>query len=52
MICCIGLIIGLAAGAAMGGLWIFIAPAVGFALGLIADTKLMKHCCKEKEVKK
>ncbi len=32
----------------IGGPWIFIAPAAGFGLGLIADMKLMKHCVKEK----
>lgn len=52
MMCCIGLFAGLAIGAAMGGPWIFIAPAAGFGLGLVADMKLMKHCFKgKKEVK-
>src|SRR3989344_529946 len=48
MICCIGLLIGLAIGAALGGPWILIMPAGGFVIGLIVDMKLIKHCCKGK----
>lgn len=51
MICCIGLIAGLTIGAALGGPWVFIAPALGFGAGLAADIKFMKHCCKEKKGK-
>ena len=53
MMCCIGLIIGGAVGSYLGGVWIFILPAIGFILGLAIDTKLMssrlgrskKNCC-------
>ena len=50
MICCIGLLIGLAIGAALGGPWILIMPAGGFVIGLIMDMKLIKHCCKGNDV--
>lgn len=44
MLCCIGLFIGFAVGQYLGGPWIFIAPAIGFGLGLIADIKILyKH---------
>ncbi|MBI4896425.1 MAG: hypothetical protein HY832_02655 [Candidatus Aenigmarchaeota archaeon] len=49
MLCCVGLFAGLAIGAAMGGPWVLIAPAVGFVVGLIADMKFMKHCFKDKK---
>lgn len=49
MLCCIGLFVGLAVGAALGGPWIFIAPATGFVLGLIADMKFMNHCFKKEK---
>lgn len=42
MICCLGLFAGIAVGSAIGGPWTFIAPATGFGLGLMADTKLMR----------
>jgi len=49
MMCCVGPIAGLAAGAALGWPWVFLAPAAGFILGLVADRKLMKHSCKNKK---
>lgn len=42
MLCCVGLIGGLAVGQAMGGPWTFIAPAAGFGIGLVGDMKFMK----------
>ena len=42
MLCCLGLIGGLAVGQSLGGPWTYIAPAAGFGIGLIADMKLMK----------
>ena len=42
MLCCIGLIGGVAVGQALGGPWTLIAPAAGFGIGLVADMKLMK----------
>ena len=41
MLCCIGLIGGMAVGQSLGGPWTFIAPAAGFGIGLVADMKLM-----------
>ena len=41
MLCCVGLIGGMAVGQSLGGPWAFIAPAAGFGIGLIADMKLM-----------
>lgn len=41
MLCCVGLIGGLAVGQALGGPWTVIAPAAGFAIGLMADMKFM-----------
>ncbi len=45
MLCCIGLIGGMAVGQSLGGHWTFTAPAVGFGLGLYGDMKFMhgKH---------
>lgn len=42
MLCCVGLIGGMAVGQALGGPWTYIAPAAGFGLGLIGDMKFMK----------
>lgn len=42
MMCCVGLFGGLAVGQALGGPWTFAAPAAGFAVGLVADMKMMK----------
>lgn len=42
MLCCVGLIGGMAVGQSLGGPWTFIAPAAGFGIGLVADMKLMK----------
>lgn len=42
MLCCVGLFGGLAVGQSLGGPWTVIAPAAGFAVGLVADMKLMK----------
>lgn len=42
MLCCVGLIGGLAVGQSIGGPWTVIAPAAGFAIGLAGDMKLMK----------
>ena len=41
MLCCIGLIGGMAVGQSLGGPWTFIAPAAGFGIGLVADMKFM-----------
>jgi len=41
MLCCAGLIGGLALGQALGGLWTVIAPAAGFAMGVAADVRFM-----------
>jgi hypothetical protein len=42
MLCCVGLVGGLAVGQSLGGPWTFIAPAAGFGIGLVADMKFMK----------
>lgn len=42
MLCCVGLIGGLAVGQSLGGPWTYIAPAAGFGIGLLADMKFMK----------
>jgi YHS domain-containing protein len=42
MLCCAGLIGGLVVGQALGGPWVYIAPAAGFGIGLVADMKFMK----------
>ena len=42
MLCCVGLIGGMAVGQYLGGPWTVIAPAAGFGIGLIADMKFMK----------
>lgn len=42
MLCCVGLIGGMAVGQYLGGPWIVIAPAAGFGIGLVADMKFMK----------
>jgi hypothetical protein len=43
MLCCLGLVAGFAAGAALGGPWIFLAPIAGFSLGLIGDMTLIRR---------
>ncbi len=43
MICCIGLIAGFSVGAALGGPWVFIAPALGLGLGLIGDVTMIRY---------
>ena len=42
MLCCVGLIGGMAVGQSLGGPWTVIAPAAGFGIGLLADMKFMK----------
>lgn len=42
MLCCLGLVAGSAAGAALGGPWVFLAPIAGFSLGLIGDLTLIR----------
>ncbi len=41
MLCCVGLIGGFYVGQSLGGPWVFIAPAAGFGIGLLADMKYM-----------
>ncbi|GBE04416.1 hypothetical protein BMS3Abin10_00032 [bacterium BMS3Abin10] len=41
MLCCVGLIGGLVVGLYLGGPWTFIAPAIGFGVGLVGDMKFM-----------
>ena len=41
MLCCVGLVGGLAVGQSLGGPWTYIAPAAGFGIGLVADMKFM-----------
>lgn len=43
MLCCLGLVAGLAVGSALGGPWALIAPVTGLGLGLIGDLTLIKH---------
>ena len=40
--CCAGLLTGLAVGQVIGGPWTLLGPGIGFALGLLADTKIIK----------
>lgn len=42
MLCCLGLFAGYAVGSVLGGPWRFIAPAIGFGLGFVVDSKLMR----------
>ena len=42
MLCCVGLIGGMAVGQYLGGPWTVIAPAAGFAIGLVGDMRFMK----------
>jgi len=42
MLCCVGLVGGMAVGQYLGGPWTVIAPAAGFGVGLVGDMKLMK----------
>jgi hypothetical protein len=41
VICCLGLFAGVYVGSMLGGPWTFIAPILGFGLGLVGDSKLM-----------
>ena len=41
MLCCVGLVGGMAVGQSLGGPWTYIAPAAGFGIGLVADMKFM-----------
>ena len=41
MLCCVGLFGGIAVGQSLGGPWTYVAPAVGFGIGLVADMKFM-----------
>jgi hypothetical protein len=43
MLCCLGLVVGFAAGVTLGGPWAFFAPVAGFGLGLIGDLTLIRH---------
>ena len=43
MLCCLGLVAGFAAGAALGGPWTFLAPIAGLGLGLIGDLSLIRR---------
>ncbi len=43
MLCCVGLIGGMAVGQSLGGPWTYIAPVAGFGIGLVVDMKLMGH---------
>jgi hypothetical protein len=43
MLCCLGLVAGFAADAALGGPWTFLAPIAGFGLGLIGDFTLIRR---------
>jgi predicted ABC-type transport system involved in lysophospholipase L1 biosynthesis ATPase subunit len=43
MLCCLGLVAGLAVGSALGGPWALIASVAGLGLGLIGDLTLIKH---------
>jgi hypothetical protein len=43
MLCCLGLVAGFAAGAALGGPWTLLAPIAGLGLGLIGDLTLIRH---------
>jgi len=42
MLCCLGLFAGFTLGSMLGGPWTFIAPTIGFGLGLVGDMKLMR----------
>lgn len=42
MLCCVGLLGGVAVGQYLGGPWTVVAPAAGFAIGFAADMKFMK----------
>jgi len=43
MLCCLGLVAGFAAGAALGGPWTFLAPIAGLSVGLIGDFTLIRR---------
>ena len=54
MICCVGLFIGFYIGLLLGGIWIFIAPAIGFIVGIPFDMIFMRrmhhHSFKKDEI--
>jgi YHS domain-containing protein len=41
MLCHLGIVAGFVVGSMLGGPWMFIAPAIGFGLGIIMDMTLM-----------
>jgi hypothetical protein len=41
MLCCVGIFAGAYVGQSLGGHWTITGPAVGFAVGLYGDMKLM-----------
>lgn len=49
MLCCVGLIGGMAVGQSLGGPWTYIAPAAGFGIGLVADMKFMHGMHKKRD---
>jgi len=49
MLCCVGLIGGMAIGQSLGGPWTYIAPAAGFGIGLVGDMKFMKGMHKKQD---
>jgi len=51
MLCCVGLIGGVAVGQSLGGPWTFIAPAAGFGIGLGADLIFMHGTRKKAEIR-
>lgn len=51
MLCCVGLIGGMAVGQSLGGPWTYIAPAAGFGIGLVADMKFMHGTSKNADEK-
>jgi hypothetical protein len=53
MICCLGLFAGVYVGSMLGGPWTIIAPILGFGLGLVGDSKLMRgRSCHQGEMEK
>ncbi len=54
MFCCAGLFIGLYIGLYIGGIWTFIAPGIGFFLGIPFDMIFMRkmhhHSSKQDKV--
>lgn len=58
MLCCAGLIGGFLLGSYLGGPWTVIVPALGFAVGLVLDWKVLwgvfgaGSCCVPKKAEK